>query len=75
MRLAEFFEMYGIAVTRAARIIDCSPQHLMQIADGKVKPSRRLAKDISQYTHGAVSIDDIISYSTSVAAESKRVEL
>ena len=61
MKLQEFIDMYGISTGAAARIIEMSAQHLRQIIRGAVRPSRRLARDISEYTKGVVSVDEILA--------------
>lgn len=61
MKLKDFFDMYGITVSGAARKIEVSPHHLREIFYGRSKASKRLAKDISQYTQGLVSIEEIMS--------------
>lgn len=75
MQLKEFFDTFGVAITKAARIIDCTPHHLMGISSGKIKPSRRLARDISLYTRGAVSVDEIINHSKRAVAKPDEVQL
>lgn len=59
MKLQEFLDMYGITVSGAAKRIEVTPQHLSLIIKGKVRPSKRLAKDISAYTRGAVALEEI----------------
>lgn len=61
MKFHEFLDMYGIPITSAAKRIEVSPQHLSLILKGRVRPSKRLARDIAAYTRGAVSCDEVLA--------------
>lgn len=44
----------------AAKAVGCSKSHLSLVLDGKRGASLRLAKELSDYTGGAVEMEDFI---------------
>lgn len=61
MRLSEFMDQFGITASGAAKRIEVSTHHFRQVLAGKARVSKRLARDIAEYTRGAVSIEEVLS--------------
>jgi transcriptional regulator with XRE-family HTH domain len=47
----------GMTMTDFAKSLDCAMPYLSSIANGRAKPSKRLARDIYKATGGVVDID------------------
>lgn len=60
MELREYLFRENISGAAFARKIECDPYYLREIARKDKKPSKRLAKDISNATGGKVSIEEIL---------------
>jgi hypothetical protein len=75
MRLNEFMDQFGITASGAAKRIEMSTHHFRQVAAGKARVSRRLAKDIAEYTRGAVSVEEILSIYTDNESNKPRPQI
>lgn len=49
-----------ISIADFSRQLKCSRDHLSRIVNGKLKPSERLAEDISQATDGEVTVKELL---------------
>lgn len=61
MNLRDFLYINKIKVMDFAKSVDISRQHLSEIINGKVKPGRRLAKDIEIVTNGCVTAEELLN--------------
>jgi DNA-binding transcriptional regulator YdaS (Cro superfamily) len=43
-----------------SKIIECDRAYLSKIVNGKLKPSKRLAKDIEEATNGEVTASELL---------------
>lgn len=44
-----------------ARIVDCTPNHIYGVVNGRTKPGKRLAMQISEATNGLVTLEELMS--------------
>lgn len=57
MTLKEYLTLHPeYSLSKIAREVPCTPQHIIMIANGKRKPSFDIAKKIEQITNGSVAI-------------------
>lgn len=60
MELREFIRRSGMKIVHVADQVGSSRNHMSCIIKKNRKPSWRLAKDISDFTQGLVSIEEIL---------------
>lgn len=61
MKLDEFIKASGLKIVFVASKIGTTRTHLSNIIRKSKKPSWRLARDISEFTKGEVTIEEILS--------------
>jgi DNA-binding XRE family transcriptional regulator len=57
LKLKAYLANIGMTLKEFAVLVDANPHYLSMISGGKIKPSRRLAKEIEAATHGNVKIE------------------
>ncbi len=60
MDLKEYMFRNDLTTVEIAKALDYSRQQISFVKNGK-RVSRRCARDIERYTHGAVSVDEILN--------------
>jgi DNA-binding XRE family transcriptional regulator len=60
MELGEFIRSSGLKIIHVADKVGASRNHMSCIIKKNRKPSWRLARDISEFTQGLVSIEEIL---------------
>lgn len=58
MNLKTYLASVKMTLKQCSEKLDCNPQYLSGIANGKKIPGRRLAKDIENLTNGLVSFSE-----------------
>lgn len=60
MDLREYLFRHRLSVVDFSKIIECDRAYLSKIVNGKLKPSKRLAKDIEEATNGEVTASELL---------------
>ena len=60
MDLKRYIFDKGLTISQVARDLDITINYFGRIVRGQYKPSKRLARDISIYTQGAVSAEELL---------------
>ena len=60
MRLKLYLVEKGISFTDFCKELGCCRSHITGIANGKIKPSRLLAKEIERQTGGVITAEQIM---------------
>lgn len=60
MTLKEYLFLYRIKVSDFAEKINCNRSYFSRLINGKVKPGKRLAKDIEIATNGEVKASELL---------------
>lgn len=60
MELRDYLHKKRISITEFARQINVSRTHLGRIVNNKLKPGKRLAKDIERLTDGCVTTCELL---------------
>jgi len=66
MDLREYIFYNRLKMKDVASALDCSSAYLSLLKDGKARPSRRLARDIVEFTKGNVTYDYLMSLPTQI---------
>lgn len=53
--------LHGITITNLARDIEYTREFISDVVNGRRKPSKRTAKALSRYTHGYLTVDEILN--------------
>lgn len=61
MNLRDYLHFNRITVTEFAKTVDYSRGHLASIVNGKLKPSKKLARQIEKATNGQVTIEELLN--------------
>lgn len=72
MELRDYFHFKRILVKNFAKSANCTAAYLSLISCGKVRPSKKMAKKISDATNNEVTIDDLMSIKPRLVSVSKR---
>ncbi len=56
MNLKAYLATIDMTFRDFGKLVDADPKYISQISKGRLVPSRRLARDIEQATHGLVKI-------------------
>lgn len=56
LNLKAYLANIGMTSADFSVIIDCDPKYLSRLISGKLRPGRRLAKDIYQATGGVIQL-------------------
>lgn len=59
MKLREYLFVNRISVKEFSKSVDYSRTHLSGVVNGKLKPSKKLARAIEKATQGEVSIEEL----------------
>ena len=60
MKLKDYLDENNKSVEKFARKLQCSTGHLSRVIHMKIKPSKRLAKDIQDLTGGVVTVLELL---------------
>jgi transcriptional regulator with XRE-family HTH domain len=59
MNLKEYLYLKKVTIKDLSELLDYSRPHLSGVVNGKLKPSRKLARAIQKYTNGEVTMEEI----------------
>ncbi len=60
MNLREYLFIKRMTVTEISKMLECNRPYMSAIVNGRLKPSKRLAKDIERVTNGEVKAEEIL---------------
>ena len=58
MNLREYLFINRLTVTEFSKKVDCNRPYMSGIIHGRIKPSKRLARDIEEATNGEVKAEE-----------------
>lgn len=61
MKLRDYLYHNRITITEFAQVLDYSRGHLTSVVNGKLRPSKKLARQIEKNTNGQVTVQELLN--------------